>query len=91
MSEPAKLPVTAAPRRHQWDPQNVKRIPANETDNGCEQTHRTCVACGTVKVTMHPPAPDVPWLEFILPGKPMRFRMDRTPPCEPKGQVEGMR
>jgi hypothetical protein len=87
---PTILP-SSKPRHHKWDAQAITRIPANESDNGCEQTHRSCVLCGTVKVTMHPPAPAFPWLEFILPGKPMRFRMDRTPVCEPKGDVEDIR
>jgi hypothetical protein len=82
---PSIAPKDDTPRRHRWDDENILRIPAHESDNGCSQTHRTCLHCQIVRITMHPPQ-GFPWPEFILPGKVMSERFDLTPPCHAEGE-----
>jgi hypothetical protein len=91
MSEPAATLTPAdRPRLHRWDEDTIQRIAASDSDNGCSQTHRTCLHCGLIRITMHPPQ-GFPWPEFMLPESRVRFRMDRTPHCVPKGDVEDIR
>ena len=54
---------------HRWG----KRVPLEH------QTERTCVRCGLVKVTVHPPL-GLPWREWRMPGQ-VQVQLEATPPC----------
>ena len=68
--------------RHKWgDPVTIVHGP-----NGCEQTDRTCVRCGLVKVTMHPPH-GLPWRAWRHPKSTVQFPAEHTPPCGGGGRA----
>lgn len=49
--------------------------------NGLAQSERTCLWCGLVKITVHPPQ-GLPWREWRHPSNPQQFAMAATPPCQ---------
>lgn len=53
MTETAIAETPALPaRRHRWDdPITI----ANHPRTGCQETHRKCVLCSIIKITVHPP------------------------------------
>lgn len=63
-------------RRHRWgDPITLD----NEPRSGCQETHRKCVLCSLVKITVHPPH----GLPYRLWQYPDGERADGlTPMCE---------
>lgn len=74
--------------RHEWDHDNIVRIAADDTPNGCGQTIRTCKRCALIKITMHPPQGEC-WLEFRKGD--MQTALSHTPPCkdrEPPTEVK---
>ena len=72
----AEKPIFDRGSRHKWrEPVTL----TDETATGCEETHRTCVVCGMVKITVHPPQ-GLPWREWIAPSG-MRATLTATPPC----------
>lgn len=66
------------PPNHRWGP----RMLVNDgTVHGCEQSERTCLRCGLVRVTVHPPQ-GLPWREWRPEGGP-QMQFTNTPPCVP--------
>lgn len=65
-------------KHHRWDKQE-KRIPACETSSGCDQTERTCIDCGLVKITVHPPH-GLPYRAWRHPNG-LTAAIESTPPC----------
>jgi hypothetical protein len=47
-------------RRHRWgEPVNIE---PDQSPLGGQETHRKCVhGCGIIKITVHPPAPELPY------------------------------
>jgi hypothetical protein len=70
-------PANAA-NRHRWGP--VEKLTL-ETPHGhrIDQTERTCLTCGLVKITVHPPH-GYAWREWRMPGQ-VQVQVDGTPPC----------
>lgn len=75
--------------RHSWDHDNVKRIIADDTESGCEETIRTCLICGLIKITVHG-RDGRPWPEFMMLGSGARIPLSTTPPCRRVRSVEAM-
>ncbi len=72
--------------RHRWgEPIAI----LENTPSGCQETERTCVQCGYVRITTHYP-------DGAFPGRAwrtrdgMRAEIEHTPPCRPVGNVEGL-
>lgn len=61
--------------RHRWGASVQLRNPAT----GNDQTERSCLRCGLVKVTVHAPH-GVPWREWRAPGQG-QVQVAATPPC----------
>lgn len=64
-------------RRHRWgEPVTV----AENTHSNCQETHRRCVHCKMVKVTVHPPGRELPYRAWVTRAG-MRVSIEATPPC----------
>lgn len=52
-------------RRHSWgEPDTI----IGDTPSGCQETHRRCIhGCGIIKITVHPPSPDLPYRMWQYP------------------------
>lgn len=64
------------PPRHKW---GDRVTVVDNTSSGCEQGERTCVRCGIVRVTVHPPR-GLPWREW-RPRGCVQIQLSSTPPC----------
>lgn len=68
--------------RHTW-PHMVEAgyccLDGSQYADGNARTERTCIACGLVKVTVHPPH-GLPWREWRTAAGKV-WRGDATPPC----------
>lgn len=73
VSDVSKLPAAEpSARRHRWG----EGVLVGEY---LDRTERTCVHCGLVKITVHPPQ-GWPWREWrTREGK--RWEGENTPPC----------
>jgi len=79
-AEVSTLPVKI---KHRWSyPVTV----IENTYSGCEETHRRCLHCATVKVTVHPPQ-GLPYRAWIAPNGVWGV-WNLTPPC--MGIKEGL-
>jgi hypothetical protein len=76
--------IGALPRRkHRWaEPVTV----TENTGSGAQETHRRCIHCDMVKVTVHPPA-GLPYRAWIAPNG-VWGTAERTPVCT--GLPEGL-
>lgn len=72
----------SARRNHRWsDPVTMP----TETPSGCQETHRSCVLCSLIKVTVHPPHGDA----YRLWQYPDGGRADGlTPTCGDVAEVK---
>ncbi len=67
------LPTIAfAPRKHQWGE-------SARVGEYADRTERTCVLCGLVKITVHPPR-GFPWREWRTRAGKI-WQGTATPPC----------
>lgn len=64
---------------HRWDINAIIRKPACESQDGNDRTERTCLHCGMVKITVHPPQ-GFPWHEWRTATGAV-WQGDSTPPC----------
>ena len=72
-----------ASSRHRWG----DRITiVDGTVSGCEESHRVCVKCALLKITVHPPN-GFPWRVWRTAAG-AAWQGDRTPPCH-AGVLEG--
>lgn len=64
--------------RHKWNP-TPTRIHPQDSPDGNERTERTCVLCGTVRITVRVPV-GYPLTEWRHPGG-WTYRTQSTPGC----------
>lgn len=82
MTAQALMPTVDFPvkaRKHRWDYDNEKRIPASESPDKNGRTERTCLLCRMVKITVHVPR-GYPEREWRTAAGDV-WRGDATPPC----------
>lgn len=79
--------ITQLPLRHDWVNGAQKRIPACESPDGNDRTHKTCALCDLVKVTIHYPDGSHPGREWIT-ASGEKWVGTNTPPCIPKAHAE---
>ena len=74
MVEPEALPISKT-RKHRWgDGVPISALGRND------QTERTCIHCGMLKITVHSPQ-GLPWREWRHSKSPAQFACEHTPPC----------
>jgi len=74
--------------RHRWNIENIDRVPACESESGCEQTERHCEKCPLVKITVHTPDGGNPYRAWRHPKSPKMFVCEHTPPCVPRIEAQ---
>jgi hypothetical protein len=76
------------PLRHRWS-EPVAVLP-DDTFSGCQETERTCLACGMVRITVHPPVHRDVWRAWRTRDGKRTDKISATPPCHPQGNVESL-
>ena len=75
---------------HRWPPKHEEIVvTAHESCDGNEHHIRQCLACNITKVTVIPPRVQDSWHEWIT-SSGEAWIGEATPPCIPKGVVEGV-
>lgn len=66
--------------RHKWDYDGERRIAAADSQSGCDQNEKPCIACRIVKITII--QPDGQFVRaWRHPNSPVQFACEHTPPC----------
>jgi hypothetical protein len=88
MNDTPTIAPSDKPLRHRWS--EPVAVLAENTPSGCQETERTCIACGMVRITVHPPVAHLPWRAWRTPQGDRTDKIAMTPPCHPSGNVESL-